>query len=88
MKGLEFYTPVLHRGYPSIAYPCWDHCGRTSIRNLMNDKAHIVMKLKRKFKNSYQLQRKYNYTCKHHCGLLNHFKIKSLANPLEVFGQE
>ena len=26
----------------SIAYPCWDHSGRTSVRNLMNEKIEIV----------------------------------------------
>lgn len=37
-----FYAPVLRTGYPSIAYPCWDHSGRTVLRNLMNKKITIV----------------------------------------------
>ena len=28
--------------YPSIAYPCWDHSGRTVVRNLMNENITIV----------------------------------------------
>ena len=42
MTGFAYYAPILHKGYPSIAYPCWDHCGRTSIRNLMNANISIV----------------------------------------------
>ena len=30
------------RLYPSIAYPCWDHSGRTVLRNLTNSKREIV----------------------------------------------
>ena len=41
MKGFVFYAPIL-REIPSIAYPCWDHSGRTSIRNLMNESIKIV----------------------------------------------
>ena len=41
MKGFVFYAPIL-REIPSIAYPCWDHSGRTSIRNLMNENIKIV----------------------------------------------
>lgn len=41
MKGFVFYAPIL-REVPSIAYPCWDHSGRTSIRNLMNENIKIV----------------------------------------------
>ena len=33
-----FYAPVFRNGYPSIAYPYWDHSGRTVLRNLMNKK--------------------------------------------------
>ena len=36
MKGFVFYAPIL-REIPPIAYPCWDHSGRTAIRNLMNE---------------------------------------------------
>ena len=41
MKGFVFHAPIL-REFPSIAYPCWDHSGRTPIRNLMNQKIKIV----------------------------------------------
>lgn len=34
-KDFIFKAPIL-RSFPSIAYPCWDHSGRTSLRNLMN----------------------------------------------------
>ena len=33
-----FFAPFLRQAYPSIAYPCWDHSGRTVLRNLMNDR--------------------------------------------------
>jgi len=45
MKGFVFFSPVLREDFPSIAYPCWDHCGRTSIRNLMNTKLTIVAEI-------------------------------------------
>ena len=41
MKGFVFYASIL-REVPSITYPCWDHSGRTSIRNLMNENIKIV----------------------------------------------
>ena len=41
MKEFVFYAPIL-REIPSIAYPCWDHSGRTSIRNLMNENIKVV----------------------------------------------
>ena len=41
-KDFIFYAPVLRNGYPSIAYPCWDHSGRTVLRNLMNQKLTIT----------------------------------------------
>ena len=41
MTGFVYFAPIL-RKYPSVAYPCWDHSGRTSIRNLMNEKIKIV----------------------------------------------
>lgn len=37
-----FFAPVLRPPYPSIAYPCWDHSGRTVLRNLMNENITIV----------------------------------------------
>ena len=36
------FAPILRPGYPSIAYPCWDHSGRTVVRNLMNANISIV----------------------------------------------
>ena len=42
MKGFVFHAPILRKSYPSIAYPCWDHSGRTSLRNLMNENIKIV----------------------------------------------
>ena len=40
--GFRFYAPVFRAPYPSIAYPCWDHSGRTVVRNLMNTNITIV----------------------------------------------
>ena len=42
ISGFAYFASVLRKGYPSIAYPCWDHCGRTAIRNLMNENIKIV----------------------------------------------
>ena len=39
------FAPVIHSSFPSIAYPCWDHSGRTSICNLMNENIKIVAKV-------------------------------------------
>lgn len=36
------FSPFLRTAYPSIAYPCWDHSGRTVVRNLMNLNRNIV----------------------------------------------
>lgn len=38
----HFFSPLLRPPYPSIAYPCWDHSCRTSVRNLMNTNIMIV----------------------------------------------
>ena len=38
----RFYAPILRPPYPAIAYPCWDHSGRTVLRTLMNEKITIV----------------------------------------------
>ena len=45
--GLEctdfiFFVPILRPGLGSVAYPCWDHSGRTVLRNLMNQNVTIV----------------------------------------------
>ena len=45
MKEFVFYAPVLWKGFPSIAYPCWVHCGRTSLHNLMNKRIQIVAEI-------------------------------------------
>ena len=37
-----FFAPILRNPFPSIAYPCWDHSGRTVLRNLMNMNIMIV----------------------------------------------
>lgn len=45
--GLErsdysFFAPFLRQSFPSIAYPCWDHSGRTVLRNLLNARLTLV----------------------------------------------
>ena len=42
MEGFVFFSPFLRPDFPSIAYPCWDHSGRTLLRNLMNSKISVV----------------------------------------------
>ena len=37
-----FFAPLLRVSNASIAYPCWDHSGRTVLRNLMNARISIV----------------------------------------------
>ena len=37
-----FFAPILRPPYPAMAYPCWDHSGRTVIRNLMSENISIV----------------------------------------------
>uniref|UniRef100_A0A1X7T1T9 Uncharacterized protein n=1 Tax=Amphimedon queenslandica TaxID=400682 RepID=A0A1X7T1T9_AMPQE len=34
--------PIIRKGYPSIAYPCWNHLSRTAVCNLLNIKISIV----------------------------------------------
>ena len=41
-KDFTFFAPFLRPRFPSIAYPCWDHSSRTSVRNLMNSNISIV----------------------------------------------
>ena len=41
-QDVIFYASVLRGGYPSVAYPCWDHSGHTVLRNLMNKKFSII----------------------------------------------
>ena len=42
LDDFVYLAPVLRAGYPTISYPCWDHSGRTSVRNLMNQNIQIV----------------------------------------------
>lgn len=42
IKDYRFFAPILRPPFPSIAYPCWDHSGRTVVRNLMNDNTTLV----------------------------------------------
>ena len=42
MHGFNYVAPILREGYPSIAYPCWDHSARTAVRNLMNSNISII----------------------------------------------
>lgn len=42
INGYCFFAPILRPPYPSIAFPCWDHSGRTVVRNLMNQNITIV----------------------------------------------
>ena len=42
MPDYCFFAPILRPPYPAIAYPCWDHSGRTVIRNLMSENITIV----------------------------------------------
>lgn len=37
-----FFAPFLQSSYPAIVYPCWDHSGRTVLRNLMNTRLTLV----------------------------------------------
>ena len=53
IKGFVFFAPILRSPYPSIAYPCWDHSSRTSVRNLMNN-ISIVSETHAKFKDGLQ----------------------------------
>ena len=41
-KDYFLFAPFFRSGFPSIAYPCWDHSGRTFLRNLMNRERTIV----------------------------------------------
>ena len=54
-EDFVFFAPMLRCGYPSIAYPCWDHSGRTVVRNLMNSKISVVAGVVPAEKNQLQL---------------------------------
>ena len=41
-KDYFLYALFLRSGFPSIAYACWDHSGRTVLRNLLNRERTIV----------------------------------------------
>ena len=42
ISSFRFFAPIFRSPYPSIAYPCWDHPGRTVVRNIMNENITIV----------------------------------------------
>uniref|UniRef100_A0A1X7U6J9 Uncharacterized protein n=1 Tax=Amphimedon queenslandica TaxID=400682 RepID=A0A1X7U6J9_AMPQE len=42
MPSFIYAAPILRKGYPTIAYPCWDHSSRTSVRNLLNSRISII----------------------------------------------
>ena len=42
LKGFCLLAPFFRKNYPSIAYACWDHSGRTVLRNLMNQNRTII----------------------------------------------
>uniref|UniRef100_A0A1X7VFT4 Uncharacterized protein n=1 Tax=Amphimedon queenslandica TaxID=400682 RepID=A0A1X7VFT4_AMPQE len=42
IHGFIYVAPILRKGYPSIAYPCWDHSSRAAVRNLLSSKISIV----------------------------------------------
>ena len=41
-------APCFCKKYPSIAYACWDHSGRTVLRNLMNRNRTIIAEVQEK----------------------------------------
>ena len=45
-KDYYLFAPFVHSSYPSIAYACWDHSGRTVLRNLINRERTIVAEVK------------------------------------------
>lgn len=51
------FAPSLRAGYPSIAYLCWDHSGRTVLRNLMNCNRSIVAEVFNGSANSIEMTR-------------------------------
>lgn len=42
ISNYRFYAPILRPPFSAIAYPCWDHSGRTVVRNLMNENITLV----------------------------------------------
>ena len=45
LKGFYLYAPFFCNNFPSIAYACWDHSGRTVLRNLMNQNRTIIAEI-------------------------------------------
>ena len=45
MKGYFLFAPFFRCKFPSIAYACWDHSGRTVLRNLMNQNRIITAEI-------------------------------------------
>lgn len=48
LKGYRLLAPFFRKNYPSIAYACWDHSGRTVLRNLMNQNRTIIAEVQEK----------------------------------------
>ena len=48
LKGYCLLAPFFRKKYPSIAYACWDHSGRTVLRNLMNRNRTIIAEVQEK----------------------------------------
>ena len=45
LNGFNLYAPFFRSNFPSIAYACWDHSGRTVLRNLMNKNRIIIAQI-------------------------------------------
>ncbi len=75
-----FYAPVLRTGYPSIAYPCWDHSGCTVLRNLMNKRISIIASIG----NQSDHISKANVACIQDLHLLKHFKPTSTIKYADI----
>ena len=45
LKGYHLFAPFFRNNYPSIAYACWDHSGRTVLRNLTNQNRTIIAEI-------------------------------------------
>ena len=48
LKGFCLLAPFFRKKFPSIAYACWDHSGRTVLRNLMNQNRKIIAEVQGK----------------------------------------
>ena len=73
-----FFAPFLRPGFPSIAYPYWDHSSRTSLKNLMNEKVQIVSG---KLANKGNGVQQYHIATVHGLQLLNNISPMSTLHP-------